>query len=115
MSTLLDSGNLAREPISGRMVAFASLEKCRVILDEELYWALKRKTPLEELPTSIALGVRLISARTVGGHSLLPAIRYKNAELVCEKRRINIDIYVAFCDDESLSGFDAIISDEIMN
>ena len=114
LSALIDSGNLAYEPISGRSVIFARLEVCRELFCARDYLALKNGDGIEQMPISLAMRVRPILSKTVSGRALLPAIRFKNVSVILGKRRKQLDTYIAFLNDENISGYDAIISNELI-
>ena len=112
LSTLLDSGNLVCEPISGKGVAFVALEECKTILPLDMYSCLARGRSIEDMPMRAAMRMRLIPSKTVSGEALLPAIKPDGAILICGKRKKELDIYVAFVGGKDLSGYGAIISSE---
>lgn len=112
IKTLIDSGNLACEPISGRGVVFASLESCRGVLDDEIYENILKGINLEDMPLSVASRIRLIPSITVGGSVFLPAIRFTDIELSLGKTKKELDLYVALVRDGVAGDYDAIISNE---
>lgn len=112
LCALVDSGNLATEPISGRAVVFASLESCREVLDEECYRVLLLDEGLETLPLKIASSMRLIPGITIGGRSILPAKRFSEVRVKMKNREKSVDVYIAFVRSEVLGDYDAIISDK---
>ena len=114
LRALVDSGNLAIEPISGKAVAFVRLEACKGTLSNEEYEYLCGKSDLAQMPLHIVRKIRLIPSRTLSGEAYLPAMRFKRVALVSGKRKKELDIYVAFVNDDALSGYDAIISQEIL-
>lgn len=112
LRTLIDSGNLVREPISERAVAFASLEACAPLLDPALVDAVEGKKELESLPFSILSGVRLVPSKTIAGETVVPAIRFKRAVLRVGKSFKELDIYIALVCGSALGGYEAVISHE---
>lgn len=112
LRTLVDSGNLAVEPISEKAVVFATAESCANVLDDEFYSALSNDGNIENLPLSVASKIRFVPGKTIGGETLLPAIKFKNIRLISKKNEKDLDVYVAFLKVKSMGEYDAIISDE---
>ena len=114
LKALVDTGNLVCEPISGKSVIFARLDACGGLFSEDDYLALENGEGIENMPTSLAMRMRPIFSNTVNGGLLLPAIRFRRVRLLLEKRKKDIDVYIAFMGNDGLSGYDAIISDELI-
>ena len=114
LRALVDSGNLAYEPISGKSVVFANVDSCSKLFEESEYFALKKGDGIEEMPISLAMKVRPIFGKSIGGNRMLPAIRFKEIYVWCGKRRKGIDAYIALINDDSLGEYDAIISNELI-
>lgn len=112
LDALVDSGNLACEPVSGKSVIFASLDACRAVLPPELAAAIEKEKNTEHIP--YAEGVRFVSSTGIGGKALLPALRFPETYVISNRRRKQIDAYVAIVPDGTLSGCDAIISDSVL-
>ena len=111
---LVDSGNLAREPISGRAVIFAELDACRGALDDDVYFYLKSANDIADMPASLASKIRFIPSVSVGGSALLPAMRFKRTFIICGKMQKETDAYIAFITDGSLGERQGIISNELI-
>ena len=114
VDALVDSGNLVSEPISGKSVAFVSVEKCKNIIDNTLYIAVKNNSNIDELPLNILSKIRVIPTKQISGEVLLMAQKFKKVILYNGKRKKEIDVYIGFVREENLSGCDAIISDNTM-
>lgn len=114
LRALVDSGNLAYEPISGKSVIFVSLDSCRQLFAESDYLALKNGDGIEEMPISLAMRIRPIFGKSIGGNKMLPAMRFKEIYVWCGKRKKGIDAYIALINDGSLGEYDAIISNELI-
>ena len=71
-----DSGNLVRDPVSGKLVVVADLSTVRRILPEEIVRAIRENdsSALSSLPPELSRKLRLIPATCVFGPSLLYAI-----------------------------------------
>lgn len=110
LRTLVDSGNLAREPISGKSVAFASLQACKQVLDPALYDSLCAGGSIDTVPPEVAARIRLIPGKSVTGSSIIPAVRLDAPMLVIGGRTKEIDVYFALVPQEMLGEYDAIIS-----
>ena len=110
ISALVDSGNLATEPISGKSVVFVSIEKCKKIIEEPLYCAIKNNSIFDDTQFSVLNKIRFVPTRVLLGSSLLPALKFKKVILINGKYEKEIDVYVAFVNEEALGKYDAIIS-----
>lgn len=109
LHALVDSGNLAVEPISGKAVIFASLEACRDVIDTEAYESLSAKSEIDGMPVCVASRIRLIPSRAIGGSTLLPSLRFKSVKALEGKNTKELDVYVAFVDVASFSEYEAIV------
>ena len=111
-NALVDSGNLATEPISGKSVVFVSIEKSKIIIGETMYNAIKNSSDMNNISIELLSKIRIIPTHAVSGKRLLPALKLKNVRITQGRRKKDIDVYIAFVDDEFLPGYDAIISEE---
>lgn len=109
LRTLIDSGNLAIEPISGKSVVFVSVEKCKNIIEKQIYDHIKNNS---NISVELISKIRMIPTQSVSGKSFLPGFKFKNVIIKFGKIRKNIDVYVALVDQDILGEYDAIISDE---
>ncbi len=112
LRALVDSGNLASEPISGKSVAFVSVEKCKNIVDKSIYNVINNNSNLSDAPLNAFSKIRMIPTRALSGKSFLPALKFKKVTVKNGSKKKNIDVYIAFVGAESLGEYDAIISDE---
>ena len=87
LRALVDSGNLATEPISGKGVVFVSVEKCKNIVDNTLYDFVKNNRNIDDIPITILSKIRMIPTRAVSGETLLPAVRFKNVSIKYGKNK----------------------------
>ena len=113
-SALVDTGNLAREPMSGKAVIFATLDACSGALTRELYDYLQGGGDVYDMPTSISSKIRFIPSVSIGGRALLPAMRFKQTIVSCGRVRKEADAYIAFVSDGSLGERQGIISNELI-
>ena len=111
LRALVDSGNLATEPISGRAVIFASAESCREALGEEMCTSLSTFST-DSVCTSVMSKIRLVPSKSVTGEGLFPALRFKDVRLKKGREVKYLDVYIAFVGAGSFGEYDAIISDE---
>lgn len=111
---LVDSGNLLRDPVSGRSVIVADREKLRGVFPE----ALLREAgdPVRERWLSDyenAKKVRLIPAHTAGGETLLAAVIPESLTVADGKDTVPTDDLLAAAElGNRAAGFDALISRE---
>ena len=109
---LVDSGNLAVEPISNKSVIFVSVEKCKKIIESSLYDVLNNSSNINELPLDVLSKIRIIPIRTVSGEVIFYAIKFKRVSVKIGKKKKKLDVYVALVKKEMLGEYDAIISHE---
>ena len=112
LCALIDSGNLAVEPISGKSVAFVSVEKCKKIIENSMYDALKNNSNINDIPIGVMSKIRMVPTQAISGKLFLPAIKFKKAFVSQGKKKKNIDVYIALVNEEYLGEYDAIISHE---
>lgn len=74
LRSLVDSGNLLREPISGKPVIIITFEKIRPILPMEMLNCVKNNDMPSENLTFQSAKIRFIPTSTVGGNGLLVAL-----------------------------------------
>ena len=112
LRALVDSGNLATDPISGKSVIFVSVEKCKNIIDNALYNFVNNNRNIYDVPITVLSKIRMIPTRAVSGETLLPAVRFKNVSIKYGKNKKDIDVYIGLVNAEKLGEYEAIISDE---
>ncbi|MBQ9773946.1 MAG: sigma-E processing peptidase SpoIIGA [Clostridia bacterium] len=111
LSALIDSGNLLRDPMSGRGVIVADRKRLAEVLPPALYASLCKSAPDEWLANrTYARFIRIIPTKTATGESLLPAIVPQELELEDGKGRYPANYLIAMGElGESAAGFDAVI------
>ena len=111
LTALVDSGNLLKEPISGKPVIITTFESVRKIIPIDLFELFKHKNT-ECLQTSnYNSKIRLIPASTVNHKGLLFAV-YPDEIIINDKPT---DAYVAITNDiDSFGGYSAIVPYEIL-
>ncbi len=106
-----DSGNLLKEPISGKPVVIATFNSLRKIIPPELFDVFKNRDTSPIYSSKYSTKLRLIPTSTVNQKGLLFGI-IPDGVVINEK---NVDVYVAITpDSESFGGFDAIVPNEII-
>ncbi len=114
-----DSGNLLRDPISGRACVLVSAEALKGFVGDEVIRAARTKNvaPLASTDSGMARRVRLIPTRTATGDGCLLAIR-PDRILVGddgEKPQKEVDAYLALSEAESFSeGCEALLPNELL-
>ena len=112
LCALVDSGNLATEPISGKSVAFVSIEKCKKIIELSTYNALKNSSNIDDVPISVLSNIRIVPTQALSGKLYLPVLKFKKVSVREDKKKKIIDVYVALVNGDYLGEYDAIISHE---
>lgn len=111
LRALVDSGNLLRDPVSGRSVIVADREKLEEGLPSEVRTLLHAPLNVEDTP--YARQLRLIPAETASGKALLPAFLPSRLSIHDGQSVHEADYLVAAAElGEHARGFDAIIPQE---
>lgn len=114
LRALVDTGNLLREPISGKGVIVANRATVLASLPKKITNILLSKDPAVWLsdPT-VAPRVRIVPIRTASGEALLPALLPDELHLIEGKTVIPTDHLIAPTELSShADGFDAVIGAE---
>ncbi len=108
---LVDTGNLLSDPISGRDVIVADLEKLSPILPPDLVRACREKDPSKWLLSQKGLPTgRLIQANTAGGDTLLLALTPQRLWITRGRERMDCNHLIAPARLQGeAAGFDAVI------
>ncbi len=105
LRAMVDSGNLLRDPVSGRSVIVAEREKLRAILPDGLEGDAWMQN------TELARRVRLIPTRTATGDGMLRAILPDRLTVTDGRERYSSNDLIAIASlDGRAQGFDALIS-----
>ena len=108
LQALVDSGNLLRDPVSGRAVIVADRTLLCNLLPDELAHLLS--DPLGERTGAYATRLRLIPAGGATGEALLPAILPERLSVTDGKSTFEGDYLLAAAElGDRLRGFDAVI------
>lgn len=114
LRALSDSGNLVCDPISGKAVIIATIRSAREIIPAEFFPVFEDVSCIERMPVSVASRVRLIPSSTVSGSTLLPAIRVNKIKVISGKIEKRVDALVSFVPRDDLSGYDAVIPQDVL-
>ena len=109
LRALVDSGNLLKDPVSGKGVVVAERKKILPLLPAPLKTSLSR----DDLSDWLKEGggsLRLIPAKSATGERLLPALVPKKLDLDDGKSRVPVDYLVALSDlGARAKNFDALL------
>lgn len=111
LRAMVDSGNLLRDPVSGRGVIVVEREILNSVLPPTLAHALKQPSPEAWLcDRRYVRYIRLIPTRTAAGDTLLPSILPTALTVWNGRERFSADYLIAPAPlGESARGFDAVI------
>lgn len=111
LRAMVDSGNLLRDPVSGRGVIVVDREILSTVLPPTLAYALRQPSPEAWLcDRRYVRYIRLIPTRTATGDTLLPSILPDALTLCNGRERILADYLISPAPlGESARGFDAVI------
>lgn len=114
LRALSDSGNLACDPISGKAVLIATIRSAREIIPPEFLPVFEDVSCIERISVSAASRVRLIPSSTVLGSTILPAIKVNKIKVISGKSEKLVDALVSFVPRDDLSGYDAVIPQDVL-
>lgn len=117
LSAMTDSGNLLREPISGRPCIVADISSIENIIPAKLARAAKNKDIgiIETLPPKDAKRVRVIPIRTAGGDGILIALRAETVTVDGGDGAKEVDALIALSDiEKSADGSEALLPPELL-
>ena len=111
LRALVDSGNLLRDPISGRYVIVADKALLMRTLPKELCELIRNPLSSKKaISDSRGVRIRLIPTKTAAGHALLPAFLPDCLTVTEGKATYTADYLIAAAElGESARGFDAVI------
>ena len=112
-----DSGNMLREPISGRPCIVVDIDDVAKIVPEKIIKAAKSKDMriIERLSQNDARRLRIVPIRTAGGDGALIALRADSVTLDCGGGAHEVDVLIALSDiDNTADGSSALIPTELM-
>lgn len=110
LEALVDSGNLLREPLSGKPVIIVSYSEMRKLIPIELIPLFKNKDTSCLENSIFSAKIRIIPISTVGGNSLLFGILAD--KVILDKKEV--DVYIAITPDSNdFGGFSAVVPLEI--
>lgn len=118
LAAICDSGNLLKEPISGKCVIVADISKLRPVLPEEIIRAVQKNdsSAISELPPESAKRIRLVPSRTATGSGILYALtpeRLTVKDSSGDKREVDA-LFAPVILGNSAGGFQALIPPELM-
>ena len=118
LSAMTDTGNLLREPISGKPCIVADISSLSGIIPESLARAARegKISALGRLSQNDSKNVRIIPTKTALGEGMLIAIRAEKITVDTGKGAKMIDAFVALSDiKKSADGSEALLPSEILN
>ena len=109
---LTDSGNLLREPISGKPCIFLDLAAAETLLPREVLRAARQGAAeaMETVSGAYVRDLRLIPTRTASGSSLLLGVRMEKITVYTKKGSHSAEAYVVLTElGKSAQGKDALL------
>ena len=100
LDAMTDSGNLLRDPISGKPCIVADFQAVAPILPEEIRRAIRQGAAqaMETVSGEHVRNLRLIPTHTATGSGLLLGVRMESITVCTEKESHRVDAYVALTD-----------------
>ena len=114
---MTDSGNLLKDPISGKPCIVADISALEPIIPRTLARAAREKrfSAIEKLSPEDAKRVRMIPIKTAGGEGALIALRVDNITIERDGGSEALDALVALSDiDKSADGKEALLPPELL-
>ena len=99
LHAMADSGNLLREPVSGKPCIVAEVERLSGVLPKEISEAVKSGAQINagSVPKGFARRICLIPARTAGGGGMLVGIRADKIVVRTQSGERDVDAVIALC------------------
>ena len=117
LQAMTDSGNLLREPMSGRPCIVADVGAMAAVLPRELIAAARQNDPtlVGGLAPHHGKNVRLIPTRTASGEGMLLGIRVDRIVIEGEKRSREVEAMIALADlGGNAEGNDALLPPQLL-
>ena len=116
LSALTDSGNLLREPLSGKPCIVADVGAMEKILPREIIFAAKHHpTSIEKIAPIHAKSLRMIPTNTAAGRGILLGLRPERITVDCGKGEKAVDATIALSElGTSADGTDALLPSELL-
>jgi len=116
LRALCDSGNMLRDPISGKLCVVVSSKALRNIIPNDIIRAAKSFGSGLSDSAAASLGVRLIPTRTATGDGLMVAVKADKITVEDGKNEYDIDALLALSELESFSdGAGALLPTELLS
>ncbi len=117
LCAMVDSGNLLREPISGKPCIVADAARLEKIMPPEVLRAARKKDfkAVETLKIENARNIRLIPTRTAAGDGVLIGVRVESVTVESKKGKKSIDVFVVPAElGKTADGSEALIPSGIL-
>lgn len=116
LSALTDSGNLLREPLSGKPCIVADIGAMEKILPSEIVFAAKHHpTSIEKITPRYAKSLRMIPTNTAAGRGILLGLRAEKITVNCGRGEKAVDATIALSElGTGADGTDALLPSELL-
>ena len=114
---LADSGNLLREPISGKACIIADISSLSDILSKDMVSAARKKdiSAIKNFSDRDAKSVRIVPIRTAGGEGILLALKVESVTVDSGHGESEVDAFIVLSDiKESADGRQALLPTELL-
>ena len=117
LSAMVDSGNLLREPISGKACIAVELEALRGLVPLEVIEAAREGdvSSLAYLDSGLAKSVRLVPTHTATGEKILIGVRADSVRIDVGRGAYESDAYLVLSRLNAPSGTQALVPSELLN
>ncbi len=114
LNALCDSGNLLREPISGKLCIVAEAKEIEKILPYEISAVLGTNSTSGDIYATNR--IRIIPTQTVSGEGMMYAIRFDSIRIDAGKGESEVDAFVALGNiGKAAEGKSALVPSELMS
>ena len=117
LKAIVDSGNLLREPISGRACIAVDVDVFSGLVPDRVLFAAREEkiSALDSVSRNFVKNIRLIPVRTVTGEKMLIGIRADSVRIDVGKGAYESDAYLVISKLDAPSGVEALIPGELLN
>ena len=116
LKALCDSGNMLRDPISGKLCVIASVDALKGVLPTDMINAVRDRGKSIGALSAAVVGMRVIPVRTAAGESMMFAVNPEGIVVEDGESKYRVDALLALSDiGEIADGAEALLPSELLS
>ena len=116
LKALCDSGNMLRDPISGKLCVIASVDALKSVLPTDMINAVRDRGKSIGALSAAVVGMRVIPVRTAAGESMMFAVNPEGIFVEDGESKYRVDALLALSDiGEIADGAEALLPSELLS